>query len=103
MVFFALDLIFNVLDGVQSSEGCHTGISPLARACVRVTRFSEYTDDSRPGKVLRLDFVLLDEQGTTTEAQIPERHISLFRATLDEDHVYYIECVMSSCQLSYHG
>lgn len=78
MVFFALDLIFNVLDGVQSSEGCHTGISPLARACVRVTRFSEYTDDSRPGKVLRLDFVLLDEQ-----VRSPSRYFLLLNV-----HIY---------------
>lgn len=32
------------------------------RVRVRATRFSEYVDDGSPKKVLRLDFVLLDEQ-----------------------------------------
>lgn len=56
----------------------HRNLTVGTRVCVRVTRFSEYTDDSRPGKVLRLDFVLLDEQ-----VRSPSRYFLLLNV-----HIY---------------
>lgn len=87
---------------------------------VRVTRFSEYIDDTKPGKVPCLDLVLLDEQvysplycdcvfiqyttvcmhflrcqknnqATTMEPQV-QKDVFIFSVQLSrEDHVYYIK------------
>uniref|UniRef100_A0A0E0RIC3 Replication protein A 70 kDa DNA-binding subunit B/D first OB fold domain-containing protein n=1 Tax=Oryza rufipogon TaxID=4529 RepID=A0A0E0RIC3_ORYRU len=58
---------------------------------VRVTRFSQFTTANEPDKILRLDLVLLDEQGDMMDAQIPGRHVSQFKPLLKEDAVYYIK------------
>ncbi|KAL6659047.1 hypothetical protein ACP70R_003087 [Stipagrostis hirtigluma subsp. patula] len=56
----------------------------------RVVRFSELfsTDDST--KVVRLDFVMVDEEGDCMEAQIPHGCIDKYRPMLAEDNVYYL-------------
>ncbi|CAL4930979.1 unnamed protein product [Urochloa decumbens] len=57
----------------------------------RVVRFSQYLSDDQPPIIRRLDLILLDEEGTTMEGQIPEKWISLFQSKLKERSVYYIE------------
>ncbi|XP_040381578.1 replication protein A 70 kDa DNA-binding subunit B-like isoform X5 [Oryza brachyantha] len=60
------------------------------RVRVQVTRFSEYNSEDQPPVLLRLDLVLLDEEGTMMDAQIPGRHMTSFSPVLKEDRVYYI-------------
>ncbi|XP_062220783.1 replication protein A 70 kDa DNA-binding subunit B-like [Phragmites australis] len=57
----------------------------------RVVRFSEYVDKPEPTKILRLDLVLLDEQGTAMEGQIPQNWVQQFKPLLKENCVYYIQ------------
>lgn len=74
------------------------------RVRVRATRFSEYADDSTPRKVLRLDFVLLDEQGNTMEAQIPGRHLAQFNLSLKENNIYFSEYLeVANAKASYQA
>ncbi|CAL5085458.1 unnamed protein product [Urochloa decumbens] len=58
---------------------------------VRVTRFSEYKNKEEPPEVVRLDLILLDEEGKAMEAQIPQRWLSKFMPQLREGSVYYIQ------------
>ncbi|KAG8084329.1 hypothetical protein GUJ93_ZPchr0010g8304 [Zizania palustris] len=57
---------------------------------VRATRFSEYNSEDNPPVLLRLDFVIIDEEGTMMDAQIPGRHITTFKPILKEDRIYDI-------------
>uniref|UniRef100_A0A0D3FRJ7 Replication protein A 70 kDa DNA-binding subunit B/D first OB fold domain-containing protein n=1 Tax=Oryza barthii TaxID=65489 RepID=A0A0D3FRJ7_9ORYZ len=61
------------------------------RVRVRATRFSEFTTANEPDKILRLDLVLLDEQGDMMDAQIPGRRVDQFKPLLKEGAVYYIK------------
>ncbi|KAF2942426.1 hypothetical protein DAI22_03g420400 [Oryza sativa Japonica Group] len=61
------------------------------RVRVRATRFSEFTTANEPDKILRLDLVLLDEQGDMMDAQIPGRRVVQFKPLLKEGAVYYIK------------
>jgi len=56
----------------------------------RVVRFSKYVSNDDPPKILRLDLILLDEEGKAMEGQIPENWVPLFKPQLKEDFVYYI-------------
>lgn len=61
------------------------------RVRVRATLFSEFTTANEPDKILRLDLVLLDEQGDMMDAQIPGRRVDQFKPLLKEGAVYYIK------------
>ncbi|CAL4932136.1 unnamed protein product [Urochloa decumbens] len=58
---------------------------------VRVTRFSEYKNKEEPPQIVRLDLILLDEEGTTMEGQIPQRWLPKFMPQLKEGSIYYIQ------------
>ncbi|CAD6266111.1 unnamed protein product [Miscanthus lutarioriparius] len=58
---------------------------------VRAVRFSECKNKEQPPKIVRVDFILIDEQGTTMEAQIPQNWIHMFMPQLKEASLYYIQ------------
>ncbi|CAL5049621.1 unnamed protein product [Urochloa decumbens] len=58
---------------------------------VRVTRFSEYKNKEEPPQIVRLDLILLDEEGKAMEAQIPQRWLPKFMPQLKEGSIYYIQ------------
>ncbi|XP_066308314.1 replication protein A 70 kDa DNA-binding subunit D-like [Miscanthus floridulus] len=58
---------------------------------VRAIRFSECKNKEQPPKIVRVDFILIDEQGTTMEAQIPQNWIHMFMPQLKEASLYYIQ------------
>ncbi|GJN22419.1 hypothetical protein PR202_gb09978 [Eleusine coracana subsp. coracana] len=57
----------------------------------RVVRFCEYLSNDDPPRTLRIDLILLDEEGKAMKGQIPENWVDLFRPQLKEDNIYYIQ------------
>ncbi|KAL6660922.1 hypothetical protein ACP70R_000306 [Stipagrostis hirtigluma subsp. patula] len=56
----------------------------------RVVRFSEFLSTEDSTKLIRLDFVMVDEEGGCMEGQIPRACVDKYRAILAEDNVYYL-------------
>ncbi|KAJ1262249.1 hypothetical protein BS78_09G092200 [Paspalum vaginatum] len=57
---------------------------------VRVVRFVRSRSIQDPSKPGRLDFILLDAEGTTMEGNILENRIERFSKRFKEDSIYYI-------------
>ncbi|KAL6897248.1 hypothetical protein ACP4OV_006944 [Aristida adscensionis] len=57
----------------------------------RAVRFSEHRNTDNPPKVIKLDFILIDEQGTTMEGQIFQTWLSKYLPNFKENRVYYIK------------